>query len=182
MMNRKPKIKASFNWLPTLILFAALAHPASHATSLSENDKLKAAYLFNFTRFLEWQNEDFRNSESTINICIGDTGEFKIFLQTIVKNRHVGRSKKPINILSIVDNSKNIHCHLSYIRNKAEADSLLENNLLKVGDTPMMGKLGTAINFFNKDNKIRFEVYPQRLQEQGVSLSSELLKLAHVVE
>lgn len=159
-----------------------LASTSAHAEKLSQQQKLKAAYLFNFTRFIEWHDEDFDLSKRAVNICMNQSRAFKDFLESIVKGRRVGYSKKPINIKKFAKGDKNRNCHVSFIASAADAKAVANNKYLKVADNPDLKDLGAAINFYEKNARVRFEIYPSRLDQQGANLSSELLKLARIVE
>ncbi len=165
----------------SILATAMLSSPIA-AEELSTQDKRKATYLLNFTRFAKWHDETFNNNGDPINICLTDNGAFKKYLEEKVKGRHAGPAKKTINIVNFSIDSKNSDCHLSYIVTKDDAIKIKKNKWLKVGDNKKTAKLGTAINFVAKDKEIRFEVYPSKLKEQGVSMSSELLKLATIIK
>lgn len=164
------------------ILTACLLSTSLIAENLSVQDKRKATNLLNFTRFAKWQDETFNNNDEAINLCLSNQGEFKKFLQEKVHNRRFGLAKKTINILTFSDESKNEHCHLSYIVTNADAEKISANKWLKVGDNRDMAKLGTAINFIIEAEEVHFEIYPSKLKDQNVSMSSELLKLATIIE
>ena len=152
------------------------------AADLGTSEKRKASFLLNFTRYANWHDETFNDSDQPINLCLSDTGSFRKFLKDKVKDKKFGPSKKAINIVNYSDKTPNDNCHLSYILNKNDAEKVKNNRWLKVGGHHDMANLGTAINFIEKEEEVRFEIYPSKLEQQGVTMSSELLKLATIIK
>jgi len=164
------------------ILAAIILSSPVVAGDLSTNEKRKATYLLNFTRFAKWHDQRFSNNDSPIHLCLADKGAFKKYLEKKVNGRHFGAAKKTIKIVNFPKDPKKQSCHLSFIVTKKDAEKVSKNTWLKVGDTHEAAKWGTSINFIERDKEIRFEVYPSKLEKQGVSMSSELLKLATIIK
>lgn len=55
-------------------------------------------------------------------------------------------------------------------------------NVLTVADTPGLGARGAAVNFYMSDDKLRFEINRESLKRSGLYVSSQLLKLATLVD
>ena len=56
---------------------------------LSKEDKLKAAYLLNFTRFIEWPESDADEPQKTIRICVASSPKFLAFLNEMSKQNRL---------------------------------------------------------------------------------------------
>lgn len=168
-------------WL-TALLSATLGFSALAADEQAQDDrKLKAVYLFNFIRFIDWSDAHFANRDDAIRLCVGGDAGFMAMMQKLTAGRTIGKQQRKIEVHYSTAKSADNNCHLSYIRNQSEALAQAGSKALKVGDSPALAEFGTAINFFYEGQRLRFEVLPGHLQ-QGVSVSSELMKLAQIKE
>jgi hypothetical protein len=166
------------------ILCLLLCFSVNAQDSLSKEDKLKAAYLWNFVDFINWRDLGSDKSDSKVQICIDGSNDFIEFFRQLVGNRRVGRLQHSVAVLQLKSARK---CQLIYVRlaNKATALRLvgaqnLDDNTVIVADTSSIYFPGAAIMFYQENNKLRFEVDLQRINTLNVDISSELLKLARI--
>lgn len=152
-----------------------------HAEELSKEYKLKAAYLFNFTRFTEWPDDSFESNSSPIQLCIQSNSHFINFLTALVDNRQIGKDNRTIEVIGIRDESATSSCHVIYL-NCSNCRPVMNKNALIIGDDSSKNNHYSSINFFQKNNKVKFEVILPNLIKSNIKLSSELLKLARKVE
>jgi YfiR/HmsC-like len=150
------------------------------STRPSEYD-VKAAYLYNFSRFVQWPKvEESRNEPFAI--CVLGQDPFGSSLHsTIMRETIAGRSVVAKQISSLHDA---LNCQVLFI--SASEDNRLKqilNNLgtasiLTVSDLPRFTQRGGMVQFVLEGNKVRFEVNSATAQRAGLALSSELLKVA----
>jgi len=80
------------------------------------------------------------------------------------------------------------YCHILFIAEseKNQLDSILnkvaKRNILTIGDTAGFCKRGVMINFFIQNDMIKFEMNPAKMESSGLKASSQLLKLARIIE
>jgi hypothetical protein len=146
-----------------------------------EEYNLKAAFIYNFTKYIEW-------SASTDNeFIIGIIGSSQINdpLVEVVKTETVNNKKIIIRQFSKVEDISS--CHILFIpRNSALplADILtkVEKGTLVVSEKSGYASKGTAINFVVVDNKLKFEANVNAINAAGLTASSQLLKLAIIIK
>jgi len=174
--------KATVFWLSILLL---IAFGSAHAQQNLEY-KIKAAFLYKFTKFVEWPG--LKEVELSNPFVFGVLGEdpFGDELDMIKEKIIKGRSVTIKRFASMDDYEP---CHLLFIspsekdRLKATLKKLKKNkNLLIVGDVEEFAGLGGGIGFVKKRNKMRFEINLAAATRAGLKISSNLLKLATIVD
>jgi hypothetical protein len=162
-----------------LILFLLVALPAG-AQELEY--PLKAAFLFNFVKFVEWPDEAFAGVRSPIAICVYGSDPFGDTLDNVVRGETVGERglivQRPESLGDLRD------CHVLFV-SRSERSRLPEvlsrvqgAPVLTVGDTDGFLKAGGVINFVLEDNKVRFQINPEAAERSRLKISSKLLRLA----
>ncbi|MDH5721386.1 MAG: YfiR family protein [Spirochaetia bacterium] len=150
-----------------------------YAQEVEKEYNLKAYFIYNFTKFIEWPLND---ESKTFNIAIIGKSEIETPLQVIASKKTVKELKIKINILSEVKNV--INYHIIFIPAKqsyklAEIQKLLINKpALIVTEKKKMAMQGSAVNFVILNKKVRFEINHSVLKEKGFKVNSNLLKLA----
>lgn len=140
---------------------------------------LKAAFIFNFTRYIEWDASQVGNE-----FVIGVFGVSPINepLLEIVKTETV--YEKKISIRQFSKPSEIGFCNILFISQKAA--SSLDDILAKVAGKGTLiisekegyAALGAAINFVIVNSKLKFEANVKAINAAGLKVSSQLLKLA----
>ena len=147
--------------------------------------QVKAAFLFNFTQFVEWPANAL--PETTTPWVIGVLGEnpFGTYLQEIISGEQVNGHSLVIQQYKNAEEIKT--CHILFI-NLTEKDkleqaitSLKGRSILTVGDGNNFIKQGGMIRFVIRDNKVHFQINPESAKGADLVISSKLLKLAEVV-
>lgn len=156
----------------------------AYAQSESLEYHLKAAFLYQFSKFVEWPPQALRTSQSTICIGTVDGGPMAEALQTIegkeTKGRRVAvkRFKTPEDLE---------FCHILYISPALEArvaeilDRLKGAATLTVSDLHGFARRGGMIGLMTVDHKIRFEINREAAERAHLQLSSHLLRLGRIV-
>ena len=182
-------------WLVLLMLTSAahadgppLSSDRMPGEPLSREYKLKAAYLFNLTRFAEWPQRSFTDPQSPVQICVlvnNDNAQdqpvsaepFLAFLTELVRGRRVGAKQRSIEVKQIASGARQESaCHLLYPL-CLDCNYQAPSYTLTVGDQGA-GYATPLITFYPDNNRIRLEVSVSRLRDSGIKISSELLKLA----
>lgn len=169
--------------LPTLLLFSVLGQ-AKAQQSQSLEYKIKAAFLYNFAKFVEWPIQKNEDISLPFVLCILGDDPFGAELDIIQKKNIKGR-RIVIKRLSTLDDCES--CHILFI-NLGEKDMLKETllhiknkSVLTVSDAKGFARAGGIIGFVKKENKIRFEINLSAVNKAGIQISSNLLKLATIV-
>ena len=161
-------------------------------TSLSAADtqaelemKIKAAFIYNFFKFVEWPEETLKNRHETISICILGKDKFGEFFDP-VRGKDVNGKRLVIkNISSIKDMDD---CYILFV-SSSERDRLstiitsLENSsVLTVSDIDDFAGRGGIVCFYKEGGNIKFKINLGAADRAGLKLSSKLLELAKIVK
>jgi hypothetical protein len=157
------------------------AQPPSH---FAPSD-VEAAYLYNFGKFVRWPSGKEEVSAPFAICTLGDNG-FDDTLKSLVANETIdGRSIVSKRLTSA---SAASGCQIVFI-GQAEAPGLerdlvelQKKPILTVSSLPEFLRRGGMIQFILQNNRVRFAVNLPAAEQTGLSLSSELLKVATHVD
>ena len=167
-----------FSWLVaaclTLISFPSKAQKASEY-------QVKAAFLFNFSKFLEWPPSSFTDAGPFL-ICIAGKDPFGNFLsETIAGEKAFGRD---MAVMHHTGNGRKEKCHIAYISSSGNTAEMLaahrRKGVLTVGDDPNFCRKGGIIRFYTENNMIRLEINTEAAKEAELHISSKLLRIAKI--
>lgn len=171
--------------ISTVIPMAAIA-PVTAGDSQTSEYQLKAAYLLNLAKFIQWPAEESQATDSPFSFCLIGVEKHvldieKEFTDKIVHgrpvtSRHIGfadttETCQVLFVGSIGDT------RLSHVLKHGN-----RSNILVVGESPNFIPRGGDINFFVEPNRLRFEINPLSLRHKGMTISSKLLRLARILE
>ena len=155
------------------------------AESVSREEKIKASYVFNFIRFIQWPEELLVQKQEPINVCvINRRGDFIKAFQPVV-GKKVNGHRLELQKIKIEDEVS--QCHLVYIdkyeKNKIKRflESQKNQRILTISDIDTFCKQGGMIGIVNKKGKIRVEINLQVARQAGFHISSNLLEVASIV-
>jgi hypothetical protein len=166
------------------VLFCNVANGQTSEDSELEY-RVKAAFLLNFTKFVTWPDNPSDNADKSIIVCVLGNNPFGKALDSIQGKEVSGR---PIKIIYETDPKSLPYCHVIFISaNLGDSASEILRKLsalhvLTVGESKGFAKSGGMIDFINVDNKIRFEINPSAVEAASLKMSSQLLKLAIIVD
>lgn len=142
--------------------------------------QVKAAFLYNFGKFVEWPTNEFASTNAPLVIGIYGESPFGDDLAGVIANKYI--NGHPV-ITRKVSLSELKECQILFI---AQSEQKNINDILK--DLDGAGVLtvtenmpfdsGVMINFVLKDDRIRFEINNTSAEKVGLKLSSKLLILA----
>lgn len=142
--------------------------------------EVEAAYLFNFGKFVNWPQG--RTQTGPFAICVlGEDPFGAVLAKTIAGETINGRAVEERRIARAQDASS---CSIVYISTSESSrlskifSALKSFPVLTVSDMPDFLEQGGMIQFVVRDGRVRFEVNLTPAEEDGLGLSSELLKVA----
>lgn len=164
--------------------FAGLPAAARAEVTAPEYD-VKAAFLFNFTKFVEWPPAAFTDEHSSLRICVLGENPFGKALHVLMDEEVAGRRLTLLH----VDKLNNLEaCHVLYVSRSERGrlahilGDLRGVPVLTVGDTAGFIDQGGMINFVLEGSKVRFDVNLEAAERAGLKISSRLLALAKHVK
>lgn len=168
--------------LASALAVASLYPRLGGAAAAPTEYQLKAAFLMNFAKFVEWPGQSFKTPQSPITLCVVGDDPFKADLDETVKSQTVGERGLTVRRISQLQAGDN--CHILFVglseRDRFERllGGLKNHPCLTVGEEPEFAQAGGMINLLVEDGKIRFEVSLDVAEKAGLKISSRLLKLA----
>lgn len=151
------------------------------AQSPSEYE-VKAAFLYNFAKFVEWPPEAFPDASAPIVIGVVRNDYFNYILARTVAGKVVQGRKFLVRLWKRNQGSPNWQIlFISSSEGNALAEilqSIKGSSMLTVGETQGFAARGGMINFILSDNRVRFEINQKSAQSAGLKISSKLLALA----
>jgi hypothetical protein len=146
--------------------------------------QVEAAFLLNFTKFVEWPTTAFAAQDSPIAICILGADPFGSALDQIVAGEEVNGRKVAARRIKQAPQPKS--CQVLYAggseKDVSKMLSALGPGTLTVGEGENFLRDGGMIAFVVENRRVRFEIGQTAAEKAGLKLSSRLLNVAKSVE
>jgi hypothetical protein len=146
--------------------------------------EIKAAYLFSFGGFVEWPPRGARD-EAPYTICVLGTDPFgRVLDSTVADGALHGRKVQARRIGTTRDA---MDCRILFISTSEErrvsaiVQALSHADVLTVSDIQGFASRGGMIQFVTAGSRIRFEINLTSARDAGLTMSSELLRVASAV-
>lgn len=173
-----------------LLSFMALGGHAQGVDSSDSSEYLiKAGFIYNFAKLVEWPTAAFPQQDSPIVIGILGEDPFGGTLDRIVADKKINGRGFVIKRLRWGKDLKELRdCNILFVSSseKEHIDSVIDGMkwlpVLTIGDAPGFAKRGGIVNFTVEDNKVRFEVNVDAAKRADLTISSRLLTLARIVQ
>ena len=175
----------SFRLLIFIVTCGLLVNiPNAYSESgVSREYTMKAAFIYKFTKFIQWTPESFPDDRDPIILTIIGRDPFGKAIDSLHGRNVKGRKIFVKRIIRIEDIEKS---HILFISQseKERLPALLQATkdlcVLTIGDMEGFSGYGGIINFFMVENSIRFEINVAAAQQAGLEISSNLLTLAKI--
>jgi hypothetical protein len=155
---------------------------AAAAEGFTDVYQVKAAFIYNFAKFVEWPQEAFKDGSERISICVLGRNPFGSLLAETVEGKIVGNREFVVSVLS---NASEAHtCHILFVSapQSKPARILLDEAknpyLLTVGESNEFLAGGGIINLKVHDSHVRIEINREAASGAKLRISSRLLSLA----
>lgn len=173
--------------LLVLMSVSAACPPVQAETgdSVAKEYQIKAAFLYNIPKFVEWPVTSFASSSDPIIIGVFGNSPFGDQLEIIVKDRKINGRGIVVKHLFNVEDVKMTHLlFISATDDKrfAAIKAVIQNSpVLTVGESTVFADAGGAINFVLINDKVRFEINTAAAELAGLKISAQLQKLATTI-
>jgi hypothetical protein len=147
--------------------------------------QMKAIYLYNFGRFVQWPPNATAAKSDSFSICVLGQDPFGPSLGSTLAGEKL--DGKPLAMKRIATPRDAGECRILFISSTEENHlkeilmSLDDSSVLTVSDMPAFSRRGGMIQFVLEGDKVRFEINLTRAETAKLTLSSELLKVATTV-
>jgi YfiR/HmsC-like len=172
--------------LGILIFGVCVGFTGRSSAQVIEDTQVKAAYLYNFTKFVEWPPGIEGNPETPAVICVvGDEHMSEVLERAVAGKKVNGR---PVNARRPYSPAEFKLCQILFIgfpekRRIAEIlNKLRGTSVLTVGQSDQFIAVGGMINLALKNGAIELEIAPDASSAAGLKISSRLLVVARLVK
>jgi len=171
--------------LALIALAAYLPVACSQQAPVTEYD-VKAAFLYNFGKFIEWPGDAFASTDAPFRLCIAGGEAFLRARESLAGKRIRGRE---LDLRQVETLAEAEQCHMLFVSaagdRSATGHPLADVNrahTLTVGESSDFIFRGGIINLTRVDNRVRFEIDRLAGERAGFRFSAQLLKLATLVD
>lgn len=184
---KKPAAALAVHTILLLALLAALAGSVTlrAESALQYEYDIKATYLCKFFNYIDWPADSLPPVGGTIIIGIMGENPFGPAVDWLNGKQIKGRTIAVKQITTVKDLEQ---CQILFISTSEKArlpeifGQLKDSRVLTVSEMDGFASQGGIINFISERNKVRLEINPEAARRMGLTISSELLKLAKLVK
>lgn len=175
--------RAARRWQGWTILLLSLASLSAHGGAPKEL-QVKAAFVYNFTKFVEWPAGQFPSADAPIVIGVFAGHPSLAELEDVVRERKV--NARPLHVVPVRNPDDLRNLHVLYVGADDEpafrrVAAAAPASVLTIGDGRGDAAGGCIITFKTEKDKVRFEIDMDRAEEAGLKISAQLQKLATAV-
>lgn len=148
-------------------------------------EQVKAAFVFNFAKFVEWPDLVLK-SDDTLNLCVTGKDKTTQALQLLSQREARGHILQVILLTGEPDSIERHACHLLFVANDEKRRqqqwlAKVQNQaILTIADNLEFIKEGGMISLYIEDDRVQFVVNQSMTQGTGLKLSARMLQLARV--
>jgi hypothetical protein len=180
-----PVWRGVFQVLGMWIGFSCATQQAMPQSTAPSENQVKAAFLLNFPKYVDWPAKALAETNSPIVIAtLGET-DLGEELRELAKDKTV--NGRPL-VFKVLTESQAGDCHVLFIPDSARKrvpailERLKDANVLTVSECDDFLEKGGAVNLVKRDRRIRLEVNLAAAKQARLKVSSRLLSVADVVK
>ncbi len=166
---------------------AALLWSAGPAGSAGPTEyQVKAVFLFNFSRFVDWPEQAFATPSTPLAICVLGDDPFGADLDEVVRGE--SSNGHPLKVQRVASVEDAAGCHILFIspseqrRLEGILETLKGRSILTVADGEGFARRGVMIGLKTEANRVRLNINLKAAEAAGLTISSKLLRPAVIVE
>ena len=182
-MNGSKRRKPLHGAVAVLCLLGILFPATPSAEGIGESD-VKAAFVLNFIRFVEWPAAAFHSPEDPIVLSIIGNDPIAASIETLDGMKVSGRR---LVVRRIPGLSAPERCHVLFVGASAKAElasvlgAVQRRPVLTIADFEGFAGRGGTIGFIRRDNRVGFEINEESARKAGLEISAKLLYLGKIV-
>jgi len=167
--------------------FSVLLSPSAQAQEAEEYE-VKAAFLYNFAKFVEWPSQAFKTPQDPLLVCILGRSPLEQSLEQVLRGKSVEGRRFTFRQVTGAEDAGG--CRILFVssaeskRFRALGGSLKPEGILTVGEAQGFAASGSGgvINFKLEGGRVRFEINVDAAEHAQLQISSKLLSLAQIVK
>jgi len=180
-------LRVGFALVFTIVISHSIVDSAALiAQTKSANEyQVKAAFLYNFVKFVDWPSSAFTSPNQPLAICVYGRDPFGTALEDALLGKTIGDRR--IALVRATQFQDLVGCHVVFVSASEReptadlAGRLKGHAVLLVGEGDSFAASGGAIQFTIKANRVHFVINPDAADRAGLKISSKLLALAKIV-
>ncbi len=171
----------AYCFFAVMLAIAPVSSSGAQQTEMVKSYKIKAAFLLNFAKFINWPEDSFNQDNNSFKICVLGDSPFGSSLSPFT-SRSVCRKKIDLQYVSTVHQAES--CQLLFVSTSEKGNldviqrTLGDTSIAMVSDIEGFTQSGGTIEFVSEENKLSFIINLRRAREQGLEIHSALLNLA----
>lgn len=165
----------------------ALVAQEEEIMAASREYRIKAAYLYQFGRYVEWPATAFATPQSPFVIGVLDNDPVAADLEQIAQIKKI--QDRPIKVKRFSSPDDIEACHILYLSDLLPAETqtkilsrMSRRGVLPVGESSEFLDWGGAIRLARVGNNIRVYIARKAAEREGLAVSAKLLQVANVVD
>ncbi len=173
------QFKAKVRQAVLLISLLSVASFSNAMGQAKDSEKVMAAFFMHFTGYTVWPGEPL----SKINVCLFGEISFDGFIKGMIKAKPNNRLGQRLHVIYLESAQQLERCQVAFVSQSKVKDAIAHRNkhqlsVLLVSNTKGFIGEGGMVNFFTENQRVRFEVCLDKLEEADIKISAELLRLA----
>ena len=173
-------------WLPRIaatVAMSALSFQSLRATARpASEEEIKVAFLYNFTKFVEWPTDTFKNTTDPIVLGYMEDDAYGETIERMMDGK--SSQSRPIVLKKLKDSSQLAGCHVLFLSSSERRrlpdvlGAAANKPILSVSDIAGFAQKGGIIGLTMSENRVHFCVNTKTSDAAGLKLSAQVLKLA----
>lgn len=168
-----------------LFVVALTYAPGTRAQETTPGEyQLKAAFLFNFAKFIDWPATSFAAGQTQLYLCVLGEDPFGPAIDAL-QGKTLGTRSVTVQRVNTIAESR--HCQIVFVSSSERRhfseifEALKANNVVTVGESKGFAEAGGIIEFRLEEDHVRFAINTHAADVAGLRISSKLLALATIV-
>jgi hypothetical protein len=172
-----------FGWATAIGLILMLSAPC-RADGPTREQQVKAAFIYNFTQFVDWPPEAFDKDDSPLIVAMLGDDSLAGALDKAMDKKTAG--SRPIVVKHFATLDDLGPCHLLFVPATQDSnlsalfDKIKGKPILAVGESDAFMPAGGTMHLFLEDGKMKFEVNSDVCDAIKLHPSAKLMSLARI--
>ncbi len=183
-MPTAPKSVARWRYW-TFAAATLLACSSALSAQKVSDQEVKAAYLYNFAKFVEWPARAFESTNAPMRLCVFSQDPLEADLRKIVEGKSIANHS--VAVVAVRTTEEYRACHILFVgmaqggQSRQILSALRGACVLTVSDTEEFARQGGIIQFVLNNDRVQFQVNHKAAEQAQLAVSSKLLRVAKAV-
>jgi hypothetical protein len=173
-------LRWGLRWRGLAALCFVVGCSAGWGQTLSERE-IKAGFLFNFTRFVDWPEAAFAGPGAPYVLCIaGDASMTRLLRETAAGKVVNGRG---VVVREVKGNDDGAGCHVVFLSGTdgRRGRGGYGGGILTVGESPGFARGGGVMDLVLEENRVKVELNLGAAERAGLRVSAKLIAVSRLV-